>query len=193
MADLIPCVNIGNDVSSYRRTGVVAPEIWYTMLTTGTPLVAGALVANILTAIPFMVPKTITLDAIGVRVTTLALNKNIELGIYADNGNLYPDGLILDAGNVSTTLTGVKTISINQTLFKNKLYWLSLVSNATPSIVVVPAAAIVPVLGYDNTFPLTPGTGYSVASAYGALPDPFPAGAAIGVSAVPAVFVRLSA
>jgi len=156
-------------------------------------LVTSSLIADVLVAIPFITPKNITLDRIAVRVTTQALAKQIRLGIYIDDGNLYPGSLILDAGTVSATGTGVRTITINQTLYKNRLYWLCLVSNGTPTVVVAPFDSIVPILGYDNTLPLTPGTGYSVAFAYAALPDPFPAGASVGVTGVPLIFVRLSA
>lgn len=193
MSEIIPSINIGNDISSYRRKGTVAPEIWYTSPLTATALGAAALTANTLTAIPFIAPRTITVDRIGVNVTTLAALKSIRLGVYIDNGNLYPGALLLDAGTVSTTLTGVKSRSINQQLYKNTLYWLSLVSDGTPSVRLALVASIIPILGYDNTLPTAPGTGYSVAFTYAPLPDPFPAGASVGTSGIPLIFVRLSA
>jgi len=189
MADILPSVNFGNDISSYRISGAAADR-WYTIPIEGAGLSAIAIIANSLSAIPFVTPKTITLDRIAVNVTIGAALSNIRLGIYIDNGNVYPGALILDAGTVSSAVAGVKTIVINQQLNKNSLYWLVLLSDGIPTIRSALSAPIINMLGFDNTLPATMGASYSLAFAYAPLPNPFPTGATfLGAAAL--IFVRL--
>lgn len=179
------------DISAFKRYGTTAPERWYTAPNTGTALTTGAPTANTLRAIPLIVPDTMTFDAIAINVTTL-LSGNARLGIYADNGNLYPGSLVLDAGTVSTTTTGVKSITINQTLNPG-LYWLVLVSSAAPTIRCFAVASMIPIMGFDNTLGTAPGLFYTVAFTYAALPGTYPASATVGTAVpIPAIFVRRS-
>lgn len=190
MADLVPSANIGNDISSYRISGAAADR-WYTMPLEGDGLTAIAVIADTIGAIPFIVPKTITLDGIAINVTIGVALTNVRLGIYADNGNVYPGALILDAGTVSSAVAGVQTIVINQQLNKNNLYWLVLLSDGIPTLRSAASPPSINILGFANTLPTTMGVSYQVAFAYAPLPDPFPAGAAF-LSAAALVFVRLS-
>jgi hypothetical protein len=179
------------DISYYRRTGSSAPEIWYSSPSTGTALTATAIVANTLYAMPFVVPKSITLDRISIRVTSLS-SGNARLGIYADGGNIYPGSLVLDAGIVSTGSTGVKTITISQALTPG-MYWLVLVGSSTPTIRCFAIAGMIPMLGLDNGMGTAPGLYYSVAFSYAALPASYPGSATIGTATpIPAIYVRLS-
>ncbi len=187
------------DISRYRRVGATADR-WYTI-----PNLAIAVklqLANKLIAMPIVVPVNITLDNIAIKVTTLAAG-NARLGIYNDDGNMYPNALVLDAGTVDTSTTGVKTISINQALTGNNLYWLVVVFNATPTVNGFSSGSGLPGLGNDNTLPLpttdTPAIGWVADFAYDVLPATFPAGATaygtIGTAAYlyPAIYFRMSA
>ena len=133
--------------------------------------------ANYLKAVPFPVPRPITLDRIAIYVTTAGgAGAEMRLGIYNDGVNLYPAGLLLDAGTIDATTTGIKAIIINQALAKG-MYWLAYVCND--------ATAKIPMV-YYHTSPL----GYSdprysagnvhIAYTYGALPNPFPSSATEG-------------
>lgn len=67
-----------------------------------------------------------TLDRIGVAVTTAAGAGGggvVRLGIYSDDGTGRPGTLILDAGTVDATTTGVKEITISQAVTRG-VYWL---------------------------------------------------------------------
>jgi hypothetical protein len=154
--------------------------------------VSTALTANRIYAHPFVVPKTITLDRIAVNCTTLGTASNLRLGIYSDS-NSEPGSLVLDAGAVDTTTTGVKALTINQQLTAG-LYWLAAVSNNGTHAFRVPAiASTVNVFGVASTLPTGVGTHFYAAQTYGALPSTFPTPTE-GTSLVyPAVFVRLSA
>jgi len=133
--------------------------------------------ANYLKAVPFLVPRPITLDRIAIYVTTAGgAGAEMRLGIYNDGVNLYPAGLLADYGTIDATTTGIKAIIINQALAKG-MYWLACVCN--DATVKIP-------MTYYHTSPL----GYSdprynagncyISYTYGALPNPFPSGATEG-------------
>lgn len=84
-------------------------------------------------AIPFAVPVAVTVDRIACRVTTAGSAGAVaRMGIYQDDGTGYPGALVLDAGTVATTTTGVKEIVINQTL-QPGLYWLVVGGQGAPA------------------------------------------------------------
>lgn len=179
------------DLQFYLRYGTGAPEVWYTAPNTGTALTTGAPSANYLRAIPFITSRSITLDRIAINVTTAATGYT-RLGIYADGGNVYPGNLVIDAGQVDTGATGVKSLTINVTLNPG-LYWLVAVSNAAPTIRAFAVGSLIPVLGYGSALGTAASFGYSVSYTYSTLPATFPSGASlITATPIPAIFVRLS-
>lgn len=81
--------------------------------TTGT---AGT-VANAMVLIPVFFSGTKTLDRIAVEVTTAAAASTVRLGIYDDDGTGgQPGTLIADFGTVSSATTGVKELTISQSV-----------------------------------------------------------------------------
>jgi hypothetical protein len=181
------------DDSYYRHYGTTTYEAWYTSPRAGTALAGTALVANRMYAMPFITPKAITIDQIGVYVSTLSTT-TARLGIYNDNGNCYPGTLLLDAGTVDVTATGAKKLAINQALGANKLYWLVIVCAATPAIYCIPVAAVINVLGTSNALGTAQNAGLYVSQTYGVLPGTFPGSPTMITAApIPAIFVRLSA
>ena len=136
-------------------------------------LVTRAMVVNTLYAMQFFVGRTMTFDRIACQVVTADAGKSIRLGIYNNGINLYPGTLVLDAGTVSTTATGVKLITISQQLTRG-LYWVAAVSDGAPSMKATLVTA--PVTGIDATDFSNLGGSYKVAFSYAALPDPFTAG-----------------
>jgi hypothetical protein len=93
-----------------------------------TTVAAGAVTAGQTTYIPIFIPVTRTFDRIGVNVTTAAVAGTapvLRLGIYRDDGShSRPGVLVLDAGAVTITATGVQAVTINQQLTPG-LYWLA--------------------------------------------------------------------
>ena len=182
-----------NDISYYRKTGTTTYEAWFTSPRAGTALAGAALVAGRMYAMPFISPKAITLDQIGVYVSTLSTT-TARLGIYSDGGNCYPGSRLLDAGTIDVTGTGAKKIAINQALESGKLYWLVIVCAATPAIYCIPVAAVISILGVSNALGTAQNAGLYVTQAYGALPATFPSSPTLITAApIPAIFVRLSA
>ena len=57
------------------------------------------LTANQLWAFVFQIPRAMTFDRIAIKVDTAVADMSARLGIYNDNGSLYPSSLVLDAGD----------------------------------------------------------------------------------------------
>lgn len=181
------------DISSYRHYGTTTYEAWFTSPRAGTALAGSSLTAARMYAMPFICPKAITLDQIGVYVSVLSTT-TARLGIYTDNGNCYPGSLLLDAGTIDVTSTGAKKIAINQVLSANTLYWLVIVCAATPGIYCIPVAGVINVLGTSNALSTAQNAGLYVSQTYGVLPATFPASPTMIIAApIPAIFVRLLA
>ena len=133
--------------------------------------------ANAITAVPFSVARTMTIDRLAIEVTVAAAAGSVaRLGIYKDGVDCYPGALVLDAGTVLVDAVAVVAAAIDQQLTKG-LYWLALISDGTPWLPGVLASRINQRLGWragDITYPS--GTFWLKAFAYAALPDPFTAG-----------------
>jgi hypothetical protein len=126
-----------------------------------------AMFSNVLAFVPFCCGKRTTFSEIGLQVTAAGTG-SVRLGIY-ENGDGEPSDLVLDAGTVAVTSTGVKTISISQTL-EAGWYWLASVFQAGGSPAAIASVATVshPSLGFATT----PGVqqGMFQVYAYAALP-----------------------
>lgn len=92
-----------------------------------------ALVSGQIRYYPFLVATAITLDQLVVEVTTAVAATTVRLGIYSANTDLQPVALIVDAGTIDSSTTGVKTASVNVTL-QPGLYLFCSNSNGAPSL-----------------------------------------------------------
>lgn len=173
------------------RTG----EYYWTQFTGSN--INKALVADTLYAVPFLVPRTMTFDYIGIQVTAQAGQK-FRMGIYENGTNLYPGDLVVDAGETTLAAIGIKTRDIDPTQLTKGLYWLAIVSDGTPTIVVRYEYAF-HLLGAVATDFTSTGeqTHWEVAQVYGALPDPFTGGGSLatgvagGFRNFPGIHLRL--
>jgi hypothetical protein len=138
---------------------------------------------------PFLVPTSQTFDRIAIRVT-IAAGTNARMGIYADDGSVAPGALILDSGAISTASTGVKEVTINNTLGPGALIWLALVADGAPTIRAVAVGAQSSVfLGLASDLGTAWGSHLYRAFSYAALPNPF-GSPTIGTSTIPGIFLR---
>jgi len=134
------------------------------------------LTLNELRACPLPVGKAVTLDRIGLEVTTAVATAVVRLGIYADDGNGYPGALVLDAGTIDASTTGFKEIVINQALAAG-LYWLvGVAQTAAPTVRATSGA--VPGLSVATSQSTLAGA-YTQAGVTGALPANFTAGGSV--------------
>ncbi len=165
-------------------------------LTGGTITTQSVASANSLRAFPFFVPKATSFDRIAIRVTTAGTGTTprARIGVYTDNGNIYPGQLILDAGEVDVSSTGLKELTINLKLKAGKLYWLAFVGQDTASL----ALAAIPTtdsfatfLGFDSALSGSAFLGIAHVQTYGALPGTYPSSSPIDWSLhVPLIALR---
>lgn len=146
-------------------------------------------VGSTLRASPWIVPHTIEINRIQFEISTASnpTTTTCRVGIYTNNGNIYPLKLLSATEFLSAdTTAGVKTSSIfgSPLTITKGLYWMAWTcgTSATtqPTFRADPVGAIAPVLGVISTMGANPaGTAYTVAFTYGALPATYPAGATI--------------
>jgi len=185
------------DLNAYRPKGVTLNRL-LTGLSSGATLgTTFTGVADVIKAVPFIVEKVSTFDTIYAEVTTLLAAGRFRVGIYADDGNMYPGALIAgsDVAEMTTDATGVKTNTfVTPIILQPGLYWLVWVANTAGTAVyrALPTTAIMPLLGMISTMGATSqGTHWTGAFTYAALPATFPAGATINAAVTtPMVLVR---
>ena len=181
------------DVSYFRKAGTGTYEAWYSSPRSGTALSGSSLTINKLYAMPFITPKAITLDRMGVYVSTLGTSAHGRMGIYSDSGQ-YPSSLVIDAGAIDASTTGAKTLTISQALNANSLYWLVYVCDVAHAIYCIPVAGVINVLGTSSALGTAQNAGLYASQTYGSLPSTFPGSPTMITAApIPCVFVRLSA
>jgi len=149
------------------------------------------LTTNRLYAIPFITANAKTITRIALGVFGFGSGASARLGIYADNGSIYPGSLVSDCGTVSMTSTGIKVLTgLNIALSANSLYWLVLVCNVAADIDACHANSQQPLLGYPTTdLELTGYGSYYVAFTYAALPSTYPESATPSNAAFPKIAV----
>jgi len=148
--------------------------------------------ANKLHAAPLVIPRNIAVDRIAIDVEVAGgAGTHARLGIYENGTNVYPGSLLLDAGEVDITSTGIKAITIDQALTKG-LYWVVFVTDdASMKICGLANHPSVPPLGLQsNAFHVMSGH-WRVDFTYGALPDPFTAGGSLNYAS-PLIAVRVA-
>lgn len=161
----------------------------------GDSKTTGTIAANTLVAMPFLVPVAQTFDIITINVTTVGAGSSARVGIYKDNGSLYPGALHFGSGSIDTSTGTVKDTTITAALqtFPSGLYWLAYVCSATaPVIRCQNMQQCLPFLGTGSgAGNVAPAVGYTVAFTFAAMPDPFTAGATYITGApVPTITLR---
>jgi hypothetical protein len=144
---------------------------------------------DILYAVPFYVGASTTFTEIGIEVTTLVALSNVRLGIY-NMGAGVPGSLVLDAGAVGTAAVAYSAIAINQVLTPG-WYWLGGVFSHTPYVRAKATTQVHEGLGLTTNEDVTSHPGWSVAQAYGALPDPFTGGGALMTGSAPRFMLKV--
>lgn len=98
-------------------------SLLYYGLNIGNDITSSTVGQNWEQAVPFDVANTITIDRIGIEITTAFAAAVYRLGIRNDDGG-YPGALLLDAGTIDASTTGFKEITISQLLSAGK-YWFT--------------------------------------------------------------------
>jgi len=131
--------------------------------------------ANRLYANPCIITRPLTVDRIGMYVQTAAsAGKKARLGIHKDNGSVYPGELVVDAGEIAIDSTGLKAITISESLTRG-IHWL--IFNCDEAFGIITQRIVWTPLGYGTSPYAHRKSYYSKDVAYAAFADPFPAGA----------------
>ena len=178
----------------YWHTGTADYERWFHQTAIGSTVGSTARAKDILVLVPLIVEKTITLDRIGCEVTGAGTAGSVvRLGIYKDTGNMYPDGMVINAGTIAGDSATVQSINISQQLVPG-LYWLVYWHNSVASISFRTLTATASFMGLPSTIGVNVGNVFTLAAVYSAtLPDPFTAGGGMANQATPIISFRLSA
>lgn len=146
---------------------------------------------------PWVVTRTIGIDRLGADVATVGeAGSKFRIGIYADNGNLYPGTLVVDAGQIAGDSATVQELTVAVTLSPG-VYWIGGVSQSAPTTqptMRVTSTWQPPVLvsaGTSTPSAAATQVGYSQTGVTGALPSTFTSTVA-SVLATARVFARIA-
>jgi len=159
---------------------------WYlTLLITAGAGVGAGFSPDELWAVPFPVIRKSRWDCIGISAWAEGPDIELRLGIYDDDGDCYPDNLLLETAAL-TSLPFEEAIDI--TLVKG-LYHLAVLGRYDFNATNYPIQSINILGAASSGNPIYPSS-YVAIQGYGPLPDPFPAGADMGDDK-PAIMLRL--
>lgn len=135
--------------------------------------------AGTLSATPKFVPSTVSIDRLGMEVSTAGdAGSKVRLGIYADDGTLRPGALVLDAGTINGDSNTRQDITVSATLQRG-WYWFAaanqIVTTVTPVWRTLSIVAEVMPLDATTTQPASSAGvfGFTIAGVTGALPATF--------------------
>lgn len=145
----------------------------------------GAVVAGNIRLHPLVIPRTCTVDSLGVRITTLAASGNIQLALYANNYTTgRPTGNALSStASISTGSTGLGSAAMAASVpITPGIYWAGMNADASAGGVAVLNAhtAVCPfmsaIIGSATEANVTPATNQAqltllVSQAFGTWPD----------------------
>jgi len=134
---------------------------------------------NYLITTAFYLPESVTVDRVAINISVLGTG-DIRLGLYAhDNATGKPGSRIADWGLVATTSTGVKEVTISQTLNKG-WYWFAYVWQTSNTTAFTMTSTPMNTLNIPNNIGTSSaaltssrGTSYYTTSVSGALPSTF--------------------
>mgnify|MGYP000403913187 CR=1 FL=1 len=107
-------------------------------------------VADTIYFVPFLATAGTTYNRIGIDVTSANGGATARLGIYkADSSSGGPGTLVVDAGTVSVGTTGIKEITISETLDDVK-YFLCVISDGGPILRGFNNAVVPKIMGTTN-------------------------------------------
>jgi hypothetical protein len=183
------------DVNSFKFKGAGANR-WYSSETEQFTNATFTPTANILYAVQYTLSQPATLDQIRIGVTATGAGSLCRIGIYSDNGTMYPNTLVSgsDVGTIDTSTLGIKTNTFaTAKSIGAGLYWLALDCQATvPSLAGIPLGSFNSVLGESVTRMggQQIGQGWQIALTFGALPSQFPSAGTVQTTVMPLIDVR---
>lgn len=160
----------------------------------GLALGTGAPTAGIIRTIPFIAPRRGgVLDTLAYEITG-SVAGNTRIGLYENTSDtvLYPAKRLEDSGSIANS-AAFKTYAITRALVPGQMYWVAIQGDVAPTIRALGLTGFSSILGSGGAGGAL-NYGLALTVAYGALPDPFTAGAAdLQAVPVPALYFKFSA
>lgn len=187
-----------NDGSFWLNRGAVgAGQTSYSPAENHQALSTGSFPINTLKAFPLTFPIKTNLSALIAEVTTLAAGGVYRIGVYnnvAAPGTWYPNALVFDSGELTSDTVAVDSVACALTILGGRRYHLAILPGVLAATFRSAGGAGCPAfLGNQPTGPANRRLGLTVAQAYGALPDPFPAGATYEISVACPIWASVAA
>jgi len=150
-----------------------------------------AITADVLRAIPFVVPSAMTVQTMSVYITTGVSPGSGWLAIYENtsNNNLYPSGLLGFGGNFDlwTPAEISGGLQLDKVLYPDRVYWaVHCSSGNTPGLRFIQNQAMYPIYGVPDFTGISVGIQHNYTYTESP-PDPFPAGASASTGVYPAI------
>jgi hypothetical protein len=98
----------------------------------------------------FPVNASVTVDSLSIEVTTAAASGTARLGIYTIGTDGRPDALVVDAGTVSVTTQGIKTISGLATSLTAGMYFFAIAFTTGPTVRATDSASYSGLFSYNS-------------------------------------------
>jgi hypothetical protein len=145
--EILPAVQSGADVGvSSSQLAAFASGLpgwvgsnWYMPYGVWSLAVGGALAANSIRLVPFVVPSPMSVKGLGARITT-AGSSNIQLALYANNGSTgRPTGSALaSTGSLANTVAAQVSAAVGPVLLSPGVYWMAVNSGDATVIMLAP-------------------------------------------------------
>jgi hypothetical protein len=132
-----------------------------------------ALLANRITAVPFLPAYNVSYSALSIYVSAGVASALCKILIY-DDLNGVPNNLIFSSADLDCSTTGQKVVSVSGTFLSGVTYWLCVWSSTNPSIQGFTVGSV----SFLRLSTVTPVTSYTRTITYSATP-PSPFGAVI--------------
>jgi hypothetical protein len=116
----------------------------------GGALGTAAQVANRTVIVPYIPMRSVTIDQLGLSVSTFVASANLKCIIYASDANGRPSTVLRETANIDAGSNGTKFASITSlTLEAGTMYWIGLRSSSTATVRALSVGSVYP-LTYTN-------------------------------------------
>lgn len=92
---------------------------------------ASSMTADVTYFLPWWCSQTVTLDRIGIEVTTAQATSHVRVGLYGSGTAGIPGSLVATLGVVDSATTGIKELTISQSVTAGTLYWVAVQNEIT--------------------------------------------------------------
>ncbi len=142
--------------------------------------VTQTLVADHLYAFPLFIARNITIDRLAIDVETASAGDAARIGIYRNGVDLYPGALVVESAALSVNAIAVMVDTpVAPVQLTKGLYWVAVISDGIPHLEGYGPDGGINILGLNPADFAVHYGGWDLAVAYGALPDPYTAGAVL--------------